>query len=48
MNALMELINRGEYYGWKLPPGCNIVMTNNPEGDDFQVLTRDSAQSSSV
>lgn len=46
MNALMELINRGEYYGWKLPKGCNIVMTNNPEGDEFQRLITDSAQSS--
>lgn len=46
VNALMELICRGEYYGWKLPSGCNIVMTNNPSDGEYQVAQVDSAQSS--
>ncbi len=46
VNALMELISMGEYYGWKLPKGCNIVMTNNPDDGEYQTSTLDSAQRS--
>lgn len=43
INALMDLIQRGEYYGWKLPKGCTVIMTNNPSDGDFQVAQEDSA-----
>jgi hypothetical protein len=46
INATMDLIDRGEYMGWKTPKGCTIVMTNNPSDGDFQVSQVDAAQSS--
>lgn len=45
MQAVMEIIDRGEYISWKLPKDCHVMMTSNPsESGDFFVTSLDSAQ----
>ena len=46
MQATMELIDRGEYISWKLPPDWHIILTSNPENGKYLVNTTDSAQKS--
>lgn len=46
INAIMDLLDRGEYMGWKTPKGCTIVMTNNPSDGEYQVSQTDGAQNS--
>lgn len=42
--ATMELINKQEYYSWKLPPNSQIILTNNPDDGNFSVFSLDAAQ----
>lgn len=43
--ACMELIDRGEYYSWKLPDNWTVVLTSNPSDEgDYIVKTIDKAQ----
>jgi hypothetical protein len=42
--ATMELINKQEYYSWKLPPNSQINLTNNPDDGNFSVFSLDAAQ----
>ena len=44
IQATMELIDRGEYISWKLPPNCTIVLTSNPDNGDYNVTSLDNAQ----
>lgn len=45
MQAVMEIIDRGEYISWKLPPDCHVMMTSNPsDSGDFFVTSLDDAQ----
>lgn len=45
MQAVMEIIDRGEYISWKLPSDCHVMMTSNPsDSGDFFVTSLDSAQ----
>lgn len=44
IQAVMELIDKGEYVSWKLPKDTMIVLTENPEGADYNVATIDDAQ----
>jgi hypothetical protein len=41
--AIMQLIQMGSYYGWKLPAGCTIVLTSNPNDEDYIVSAQDGA-----
>lgn len=42
--AVMELVDRGEYISWKLPPNWSIVLTANPDNGDYAVQSLDNAQ----
>lgn len=42
--AIMELIDRGEYISWKLPQGWHIVLSANPDNGDYMVNSTDNAQ----
>ena len=42
--SCMELINKQEYYSWKLPPNSHIILTTNPDDGNFSVFGMDSAQ----
>ena len=44
LQATMELIDRGEYISWKLPPDWHIILTSNPDDGEFIVNTMDKAQ----
>ena len=44
IQACMELIDRGEYISWKLPPGWTILLTSNPEDGEYIVNSIDNAQ----
>lgn len=44
IQAVMELIDRGEYVSWKLPKGWTIVLTGNPQDGDYSVNSIDDAQ----
>jgi len=45
IQAIMELISRGEYLSWKLPDNCQIIMTSNPDSGDYNLQsTIDNAQ----
>ena len=39
----MQLLQNYAMVSWKLPPGCNIVLTGNPDEQDYLVTTIDSA-----
>jgi hypothetical protein len=43
--ALMQLIQDGKYYSWKLPEGCSIVLSCNPNDEDYIVQDQDQAMS---
>jgi hypothetical protein len=45
MQAVMEIIDRGEYISWKLPKNCHIILTSNPqESGEYIVTNLDEAQ----
>ena len=44
IQAVMELIDRQEYISWKLPKDWHIILTSNPDTDDYIVNSIDSAQ----
>jgi hypothetical protein len=43
--AIMQLIQDGQYYSCKLPDNCTIVLTCNPNDEDYIVNEQDLAQS---
>lgn len=45
MQALMQVIQHGEYLSWKLPDNCTIIMSSNPSDGDNNVTELDKAQS---
>ncbi len=44
IQAVMELIDRGQYISWSLPPKTTIVLSSNPDNGDYSVSTLDNAQ----
>lgn len=44
LQAVMELIDRGEYVSWKLPKNTTICLTSNPDNGDYNVSGMDDAQ----
>lgn len=45
IQACMELIDRAEYYSWKLPKNWSIILTSNPsDNSEYAVNTIDTAQ----
>ena len=42
--AVMELIDRGEYISWKLPKNTTICLTSNPDDGSYNVVGLDDAQ----
>lgn len=46
MQAIMALIQFGEYVSWKLPKKCHLLLSSNPEDGQYNVTTLDEAQSS--
>ncbi len=44
IQAVMELIDRQQYISWTLPKDWHIILTSNPDTDDYIVNTIDSAQ----
>jgi len=43
IQAIMELVDRGEYISWKLPKDWHIVLTSNPDDGRFIVNATDEA-----
>lgn len=43
IKGLMQLLQNYGMVSWQLPPGCNIVMTGNPDEQDYLVTSIDSA-----
>lgn len=39
--AIMELINSGEYASYKLPSNCSIVLTSNPNDGNYNIVSAD-------
>lgn len=46
MQAIMSLIQFGEYVSWKLPKKCHLVLTSNPDNSVYQISSLDPAQKS--
>lgn len=44
IQAVMELLDRGQYISWALPPNWTICLTANPENGDYNVSSIDNAQ----
>src|SRR5690606_24226113 len=42
--AIMELIETGGYISWNLPKGSTVILTSNPEDEDYIVTSTDEAQ----
>lgn len=43
IKGIMQLLQDYGMVSWKLPPGCNIVLTGNPDEQDYLVTTIDQA-----
>lgn len=43
LQAIMQLLQFGSYGTWKLPKYCTIVLSSNPEGDQYNVADMDPA-----
>lgn len=43
IKGIMQLLQNYGMVSWKLPPGCNIVLTANPDEQDYLVTSIDSA-----
>jgi len=43
VKGCMQLFQNFGMVSWQLPPGCNIVMTGNPDRQDYMVTSIDSA-----
>jgi hypothetical protein len=44
LQAIMELVDRGEYISWKLPSDWHIILTANPDNGNYLVNAMDNAQ----
>lgn len=44
IQAVMELLDRGQYISWSLPPNWTICLTANPDTGDYNVSSIDNAQ----
>lgn len=44
IQAVMELLSRGEYISWKLPKNTHIVLSSNPDNGEYHVSSLDPAQ----
>lgn len=42
--AIMSLIQFGEYISWKLPKKCQLLLSSNPDNEEYQTTALDSAQ----
>jgi len=43
IKGIMQLLQNYGMVSWKLPPGCNIVLTGNPDEQDYLVTSIDAA-----
>ena len=43
IKGIMQLLQNYGMVSWKLPPGCNIVLTANPDEQDYLVTSIDNA-----
>lgn len=46
MQAIMSLIQFGEYISWKLPKKCHLLLSSNPDNGEYSVSGLDPAQKS--
>ena len=46
MQAIMSLIQFGEYISWKLPKKCHLLLSSNPDDGSYSVTGLDAAQAS--
>ena len=46
MQAIMSLVQFGEYVSWKLPKKCHLILSSNPNNGDYNVTELDPAQKS--
>ena len=46
MQAIMSLVQFGEYVSWKLPKKCHLILSSNPDNGEYNVTGLDSAQQS--
>jgi hypothetical protein len=43
IKGIMQLLQNYGMVSWQLPPGCNIVLTGNPDEQDYMVTSIDNA-----
>lgn len=43
LQACMEITDRQEYISWKLPKGSTVILSNNPDNQEYFVTTQDIA-----
>jgi hypothetical protein len=46
MQAIMSLMQFGEYISWKLPKKCHLILSSNPDDGSYSVTDLDPAQKS--
>lgn len=46
MNGVMEILDRQEYISWSLPKDWHVILTSNPDNEDYFVQSLDQAQKS--
>lgn len=46
MQAIMSLIQFGEYISWRLPKKCHLILSSNPDDGSYSVTDLDPAQKS--
>lgn len=46
MQAIMSLIQFGEYVSWKLPNKCHLLLTSNEDDGSMNLSSTDDAQKS--
>lgn len=44
MQAAMEIVDKGEFYSWKLPKKWSVILTSNPPDGKYMVAATDVAQ----
>lgn len=44
IQAVMEILDRGEYMSWKLPENWSVILTSNPDDGSYFVTPMDKAQ----
>lgn len=44
LNSIMEIVDRREFYSWKLNDNILVILSGNPDDSDYNVTSEDEAQ----